>query len=144
MLTDESYPAQISEKNKLHRLGPIFPRKLTTLLPSLCNKKSLLIFFIIISIFSIIRVYSSDSYSIELKEGKNYINLSLNEQLYVSQLVKSNPSISVVSYIRDNKTIGYVNLYNGIGEDFLIENGVEYEIISNKNIPLVFPQEISR
>ena len=97
---------------------------------------------ILVAAFFFTGVYSAGSASIDSTNfviGKNHARFNLTEPFYARDLVKWNPSISVVSYIEENKTIGYVNLFNGIGENFIIENNKDYEIILDKNISLVLP-----
>ena len=106
--------------------------------------RKILFLLIVIGIiaFSFSGVYSSETIGIESKNliiGKNHVRFNLIEPFYVRDLIRWNPEISVVSYVNKNKTIGYVNLFNGIGENFIIENGKDYELILNKNIELAMP-----
>lgn len=109
------------------------------------RKYLLIVAAILLAVFLFTEVYSMSSISIDsenLATGKNQVRFNLTEPFYVKDLVKWNPTISVVSYIEENKTIGYVNLFNGIGENFIIENDKDYEVILNKNISLVLPPGI--
>jgi hypothetical protein len=110
---------------------------------NLVNRKYLLILIaIFVALFLFTGVYSASSIgidSIDLITGKNQVRFNLTEPFYVKDLVKWNPTISVVSYIEENKTVGYVNLFNGIGDNFVIDNDKDYEVILNKNISLVLP-----
>jgi hypothetical protein len=109
---------------------------------NLVHGKLLFILILILGlVFSFAGVYSADltDNSTNLLIGKNHIKFNLAEPFYARDLVKLNPSIAVVSYTEDNGTIGYVNLFGGIGENFIIENELDYEIILKKNTELVLP-----
>jgi hypothetical protein len=114
---------------------------------NLNNRKFLLILIaILLAVFSFRGVYSEGSGNINstnLMMGKNHVRFNMIEPFYVKDLVKWNPSITVVSYTEENKTIGYVNLFNGLGENFIIENNKDYEVILNKDINLVLPSGTS-
>ncbi len=106
---------------------------------NLCKGKLLLAIVMAVFFTGIFSVGSIGISSTNLLHGKNQVRFNLTEPFYAKDLVKWNPSISVASYIEDNKTIGYVNLFNGIGENFMIENYKYYEIILNENISLFIP-----
>jgi len=101
--------------------------------------KLLLIFAIILLFTLTLVIVSSTTDQSNMIPGKNHVMFNLTEPFYVKDLIKWNPQISVVSFSKENKTIGFVNLYNGVGDDFIIENNQEYEIILSKNIYLVLP-----
>ncbi|MEM0465072.1 MAG: hypothetical protein QXW97_00020 [Candidatus Pacearchaeota archaeon] len=107
------------------------------------NKKIfiLLAFLLIIFIISFIYVSSQNVYEIKLKSGKNYVYFNITKPFYVKKLVELNPEIEVVSYIENNKSIGYVNVFSGIGENFIIYSDIKYEIIVKKDINLILPNE---
>jgi hypothetical protein len=94
-----------------------------------------------ILIISLVSVYSYQESTISLNEGKNNItfNVSDSDGFYVKELAKLNPDIEVVSYKEENLTHGYVNIFRGIGENFQIKGGVEYEIITRKESHLILP-----
>lgn len=96
-----------------------------------------LIFFTLI--FSLLLISSESANSIELKKGKNNVSLNLSSSVYVSSLIQLNPDIEAISYREGNRTWGYVNVFRGIGENFLIYDR-EYEIIASKDISLVLPK----
>jgi len=85
-----------------------------------------------------VMLISSKGSGIKLVEGKNVVLLNITSPFYVETLVKLNPKIEAVSYSEGNVTIGYVNVFKGIGENFVVENR-EYEIVVSKNISLVLP-----
>lgn len=95
------------------------------------NSFSLILFFILL----IGIIIAEDFSKLELTKGKNEItvNYSLG---YASDLVKMYPQIETVTYIENNETIGYVNIFGGIGKDFIIQRDKLYEINSNKNITI--------
>jgi len=95
--------------------------------------------FLIFIVFNLIS--SEDIYAINLLKGKNNITLNGTELFYVSDLVKINPDIEVVSYKEDGITVGYVNVYGGIGENFIVFSNKEYEIIVSNNMNLILPYQ---
>ena len=97
----------------------------------------LLIFFTLV--FSFIGVFSESINSLNLFDGKNVIELNFTEPFYAESLVTLNPSIVVVSYTQDNETIGYINIFGGIGDNFIIQKNKKYEVIVNGNSTLVLP-----
>ncbi len=75
---------------------------------------------------------------ISLSEGKN--NLTVEEFIfpkYVSDLVKENPWIESVTLKENGRSYGYINIFGGIGRNFLIEYGKTYEIFSSQNKTMV-------
>ncbi len=76
----------------------------------------------------------------ELKKGKNYVKInSTYSFLYAKELVIMNPDIEYISYYDSflNKSIGYVNVFGGIGTNFLIDKNRVYEISVKRNITLI-------
>lgn len=72
---------------------------------------------------------------VEISEGKN--NIFMNYSLgHASDLTKLYPEIETITYEEDGEKIGYVNVFGGIGKDFLLEPNKTYEINSNKNITI--------
>jgi hypothetical protein len=102
------------------------------------NKKILFMFVILILGFYIITISSKDVDSIPLIKGKNHVPLNLSEPIYVKTFIDMNPQIEAISYQENNETIGYVNVFDGIGMDFILEER-EYEIIVSKDINLIVP-----
>jgi hypothetical protein len=96
---------------------------------------------LIFIIISFILVVSENVSSIKLTNGKNNIIFNSSNSFYAKDLVKYNPKIEVISYIEENTTIGYVNVFSGIGENFIIYPGKEYEIIVKEDINLIIPYE---
>ena len=87
-------------------------------------------------IFSFVVISSKDIFSASLAEGKNKVRINLSEQVYVETLIKLNPDIEAVSYMEGNRTVGYVNVFEGVGKNFILEDR-EYEIIAGKSINLI-------
>ncbi len=102
------------------------------------DKRILIVFIILVLGFYVIVISSQGVTSVSLTKGKNYVNLNLSEPIYVKTLIKLNPDIEAISYEENNQTIGYVNVFGGIGEDFIVENR-DYEIIAGKNLTLIIP-----
>lgn len=107
------------------------------------NLKTVLIFLFLAGIFILV-VYGGSAQSsqnldsgIFLVEGKN--SVEFDNALLVKELVVLNPGIEYVSYFDDflNKQIAYVNVFGGVGDNFLIEPGKVYEISVKKKIELV-------
>jgi hypothetical protein len=96
----------------------------------------LIICIILINFFS---VSSEDNNNLFLESGKNFVRFDNLPSFYVKDLIKINPSIEVVSYMKDNESIGYVNVFGGIGENFVITNTIDYEIIVTKETTLIIP-----
>lgn len=102
--------------------------------------------YLLIVVFLIgIIIVSSISYSIEdknllLYSGKNLVYLNNTEPFYVGDMIKLNPDIEYVSYqTSDNSTKGFINVFGGIGENFIVFSDVEYEVFVARNISLVLP-----
>jgi hypothetical protein len=72
-----------------------------------------------------------------LEKGKNYLvfNFTIFRFIYASEIV-SNPEIQAISYKENNKTIGYLNAFGGIGKNFQINSDTVYEIITKKEVNL--------
>jgi len=75
----------------------------------------------------------------KLHKGKNY--LEINQTLSAKKLISLNPNIESISYFNKflNRDIGYVNIFGGVGSNFLTKQGQIYEISVSKNMSLVYP-----
>ncbi len=94
--------------------------------------------FLFVFVFSFIVISSKDAFSVSLAEGKNRVRINLSEPIYVETLIKMNPDIEAISYTEENRTIGYVNVFQGVGKNFAVTDR-EYEIIAGKNMDLILP-----
>ena len=58
--------------------------------------------------------------------------------MHAKELIRNNPFIESISYFDElsNKTVGFVNAFGGLGKDFLLVPGKEYEISAKKDIRL--------
>jgi O-glycosyl hydrolase len=74
--------------------------------------------------------------NIEIKKGKNNLTIPLTTYIDAKTLTEIYPEIEVISYEKNGKSIGYVNVFNGIGKNFVLESNKTYEVISNKNITI--------
>lgn len=76
-----------------------------------------------------------------LTYGKNNINLTNQQSFYANQLILLNPDIEVISYYDPytNRDVYYVNAFGGVGRNFLINSGVNYEVYVKKNLTLEVP-----
>ena len=98
------------------------------------------IFFIfLIGVFSFLGVFSSGAIVLNLFDGKNIVEFNSAGPFYVKTFVELNPSIEVISYIGDNETIGYINIFGGIGDNFIIQENRKYEIVVRENLTVVLP-----
>jgi hypothetical protein len=72
-----------------------------------------------------------------LKEGKN--SISVDRPLYVRELIAMNPEIESVSYFDSflNKQVGYVNVFGGVGDNFLMMPDKVYEVSVSRELNLV-------
>ncbi len=104
------------------------------------NKVLLVLVFIIIFIIVLLTMAKSlqEFSSMELIKGSNQIEFNINKPFHVDTLVKLNPEIEAVSYEDEKNSFGYVNIHEGIGRNFIIENK-SYEIFVSKNITLILP-----
>ena len=100
--------------------------------------RNILFLFGILLVFLSCFILISSKESIVLVEGKNTVRLNITDPFYVETLVKLNPKIEAVSYSEGDITVGYVNVFNGIGKNFVMENR-EYEIIVSENVSLILP-----
>lgn len=105
------------------------------------NKKifiwlAIVLFFIVLGVFGVNSLVLDNSY--DLVQGKNIVTFNEINPFYVEDLIKLNPEIEVVSYNGDERTIGYVNIYGGLGTNFVIRDAT-YEIIVKGNTTLFLP-----
>ncbi len=104
------------------------------------SKYIVLAFLMVIILASaLFAVSAPDSRTVNLVEGKNTISFNVSNPFSVETFVKLNPAIETVSYHEGNETVGYVNTFGGVGKNFLIESGKDYEIFSSSNITLNIP-----
>jgi len=104
-------------------------------------KFKIALFFAVVFLFFIGLVCSLEQGSKEIVEGKNFLEIDIENPIYVSDLVKLNPAIQAVSFVENKETMGYVNVFGGIGVDFILEQGVVYEIVAGENFTLILPYE---
>jgi hypothetical protein len=102
------------------------------------SKPVLLIFLVLALLSYMIIISSKDIAFIPLLKGKNQVYVNISEPIYVKTLIEINPKVEAISYKEGNETIGYVNLFYGIGKNFALESR-EYEIIVSEDINLAVP-----
>ena len=104
------------------------------------NYKTAFIIFAFFFAFalSFMIISSEDAFSVSLAEGKNLVRINLSEPIYAETLIKMNQDIEAISYMEGNRTIGYVNVFQGVGKNFVVADR-EYEIIASKSMELVLP-----
>jgi hypothetical protein len=71
-----------------------------------------------------------------LAEGKNNFSYDYFKPIYAEDLVLLYPDITAISYVENNVSYGYVNIFGGIGQNFVIQPGKEYEIIAKNKIKI--------
>jgi hypothetical protein len=99
--------------------------------------KYLLILFLAILCTSGILLAEDFKEGIKLAEGKNVININFGfNPFYVEDLVKIYPEITTVTYNDSEKELGYVNVFGGIGDNFMIYPNQTYEITTRKEVTL--------
>ena len=103
------------------------------------NTLAMILLFFLLGIIILGFVLAGDGQGTKLHKGKNY--LEINQTIYINELVSLNPDIESVSYFNKflNKDIGYVNVFGGVGSNFLTKQGQIYEISVNKNMSLIYP-----
>lgn len=94
-------------------------------------------FFILIFVLTLLAgfIVAERFLEIELSKGKNEIRFNISG-VYASDLIKFYPEIETITYREENETIGFVNIFGGIGVNFMLESNRTYEINSNKNITI--------
>lgn len=100
------------------------------------NRVFLTLIIILVIIFSTaIALAEISEEGIKLKIGENFINLSFDfSPIYSRDLIENYPEISVITFNESGISGGYVNVFGGIGKNFLIEPNKEYEIITKKEV----------
>ena len=106
--------------------------------------RRLFLFILLLVFFSFTGVFSKGVSVIELGKGKNFVQFNLSEGFYADTLIKLNPAIESISYRVGNRTIGYVNVFGGVGENFIINSNQTYEIVLRKNSTLILPETHGR
>ena len=103
------------------------------------SKRVIIAVFFIFILGIIIFDFSTAEYGKEIKltKGKNY--LFVNQTLYANEFVLMSKDIEYVAYFDEflNRSVGFVNAFGGIGQNFLIEQGREYEVGVRQNINLM-------
>lgn len=100
------------------------------------NKYLLISVFAILCISGIILAEDFKE-GIKLYEGKNVINMSIEfNPIYVKDLIKIYPEIQTITYNDSEQEMGYVNVFGGIGENFVIFPNKTYEITTKQEITL--------
>lgn len=94
-----------------------------------------LVVFVLVFVF----VNSQQVSQLELEKGKNTVVFNNTEKFYVKTLFDSNENIEVVSYNFENKSIGYIRAFGGIGKNFIVESNKEYEVIVSENTTIALP-----
>jgi hypothetical protein len=78
-----------------------------------------------------------------LETGKNYLVINTSETLFARDFVSENPEVQSISYKENNKTIGFVNTLGGIGKNFILQQGVIYEVYLKNNSKVIIPEAAS-
>ncbi|MBD3253354.1 hypothetical protein GF386_06480 [Candidatus Pacearchaeota archaeon] len=104
------------------------------------NKLLFIAIFVVFLIICSFIILSMEENNLYLVEGKNNIVINDSEPFYVKTLVELNQDIEVVSCKNEDYDFGYVNVFGGVGENFIIYPNKKYEIIANKDFNLVLPK----
>ena len=72
---------------------------------------------------------------IQLLQGENEILIpEYISPFYVHDLIKAYPEILTVTYFKFGEEKGYVNIFGGVGENFIIYSNQTYNITVSKNM----------
>jgi hypothetical protein len=126
----------------LRSLGSDYQRVLKKLRRTLrveLKRTSIFILIVLVMVLSLVSVFSETPLPLSLNKGKNYLRFNATKPFYVETFVKLNPSVEAISYKEDNRTVGYVNIYGGVGKNFVIRSDIEYEVVSRANSTLIIP-----
>lgn len=102
--------------------------------------RRILIFLSILLLLGISFLFPTQADSdvtIYLQTGKNEVQFS--EYVYASELIAWNPDIEYIAYYDEflNRRIAYVNVFGGVGDNFLTHPSKTYEISVKENIGLI-------
>lgn len=94
-----------------------------------------LLFFAVLSLSAFLaqsEIFSNNA----LEEGRNIVRF--DKQMYAQDLILLNPEIEYVSYYDDflGQEFAYVNAFGGIGKNFVIIPGRDYEISVKEKMDL--------
>ncbi len=101
------------------------------------NKINITIIVFVLIAFGILAVANAENDEIKLQKGRNYI--TLKEGMYAEELVRLNKDIEYINYFDEflNESIGYVNIFGGIGKNFFMEPDKTYEIGASNETTLI-------
>jgi len=83
---------------------------------------------------------------IQLEEGENEVLMPIDfSPIYVKDFVRVYPEIQTITYLEQKNygleeievEIGYVNAFGGIGENFIMQEGVIYFMTVQKNLEVL-------
>ncbi len=92
---------------------------------------------LLITILCMTTIIAENPLNLNLPTGKS--NFTIEEYfpaVYASNIIKENPGIQSISIKEYGQTFGYLNTLGGIGTNFLIEPGRNYEITTNQTITI--------
>jgi hypothetical protein len=96
------------------------------------NRKILIL--LIFVIFLTTYVVSSLDF-IKLEKGKNVVNWTINQGISVEQLIMNYPQIQAITYYDENNmSHGFINVFSGIGENFILIAGNQYQIDTKEEV----------
>ena len=98
-------------------------------------KRRLILLFFALFILGIYFVSSAEI--IKISKGENRLNWSSDRETTAKELIIAYPDLEVISYYENNVSHGFVNTLGGIGEDFRLISGREYEIISKEEVLII-------
>ncbi len=75
---------------------------------------------------------------IQLSEGENLVLIPEEvSPFYVKDLVKSYPDLLTITYFEYKQEKGYANIFGGVGENFIIYPGKEYNFTCSKKMEVI-------
>ena len=97
------------------------------------------VFFILVILFSVSIVFGLDgkeNYGIEIVEGRNNFSGHEFEPFYAKDFVLNNPEIVSISYSVSGNSYGFLDVFGGIGTNFVVVPEIEYEVVARENVTL--------
>ena len=91
--------------------------------------------FLFIALLYLTTAIADGEVLVTLNPGKNVVLIDdYFQMISASELVKKYPEIESITLEKYGEQLGFINIFGGIGADFLITSGTEYEIYSSSII----------
>jgi hypothetical protein len=97
--------------------------------------------FLLILMFAVLllKVFSEEATSMEVPTGTGLILLNSTCSFYSDQFIRLNPCVQAISYSENGESIGYVNVFGGIGKNFIVMEGKSYNVSVGENCSFMLP-----